>query len=69
MEAHLLGLKIKNRREALSLKQEDLSEMAGITIKTLHLIESGKGNPSLETLNKIIDVLGFELVLQIKILG
>jgi y4mF family transcriptional regulator len=69
MDAQFLGLQVKNRRESLSLKQEDLAEMAGVTIKTIHLVESGKGNPSLETLNKIIDVLGFELVLQIKILG
>jgi len=69
MDLKKLGIVIKNRRESLHLKQEDLAEMGGITIKTLHLIESGKGNPSIETLNKVTAVLGLELVLQIKKLG
>jgi transcriptional regulator with XRE-family HTH domain len=69
MEVSKLGIDLKKRRVSLSLKQEDIAEMSGTTIKTLHLIESGKGNPSLETLNKIINVLGLELILQIKQLG
>jgi len=54
------------RREFLKLRQEDLAEMSGIAIKTIHLIESGSGNPSLETLTKIATVLGLEFLLQIK---
>jgi transcriptional regulator with XRE-family HTH domain len=69
MEVAKLGDDLKKRRESLNLKQEDVAEISGITIKTLHLIESGKGNPSLETLNKITSVLGLELLLQIKQLG
>ena len=66
MEVKKLGRDLKKRRKILHLNQEDVAEMGGITIKTLHLIETGNGNPSLQTLNKIIDVLGLELVLQIK---
>jgi len=69
MDLKKLGKDLRQRRESLNLKQEDVAEIGGITIKTLHLIESGKGNPSLETLNKITAVLGLELVLQIKQLG
>ena len=61
-----LGKSIKFRREFLKLRQEDLAEMSGIAIKTIHLIESGSGNPSVETLGKIAMVLGMELLLQIK---
>lgn len=60
------GSALKYRREFLHLKQADLAEMSGVTIKTIHLIESGTGNPSLETLEKIIKVLGMELSLQVK---
>jgi len=66
MEAQLLGSQIRNRRESLELKQEDLAEMAGVSIKSLHLVESGQGNPSLETLNKIMGVLGLEFFIDIK---
>lgn len=61
-----LGNSIKFRREFLNLRQEDLAEMSGIAIKTIHLIESGSGNPSVDTLEKIATVLGLELLLQIK---
>ncbi len=61
-----LGKSIKFRRDFLKLRQEDLAEMSGIAIKTIHLIESGSGNPSVDTLRKIATVLGLELSLQIK---
>jgi transcriptional regulator with XRE-family HTH domain len=61
-----IGDIIQKRRNALSLKQEDLSEMTGITSKTIYLIESGKGNPSLDTLQKLLEVLGMDLLIDIK---
>lgn len=66
MEGQLLGIQLRNRRESLKLKQEDLAEMAGVTTKTLHLLESGQGNPSLSTINKIMGVLGLEFFIDIK---
>ena len=64
-KAHI-GNAIKIRREKLSLKQEDLSEMTGLTTKTIYLIENGKGNPSLSTLKKLLEVLGLEITVDIK---
>lgn len=61
-----IGKIIAQRRESLSLKQEDLAEMAGITAKTIYLIESGKGNPSLKTLEQIMTVLGLAITVDIK---
>lgn len=61
-----IGDIIQKRRNELSLKQEDLSEMTGITSKTIYLIETGKGNPSLDTLQKLLEVLGMDLFINIK---
>ena len=61
-----IGELIKRRREFLNLRQEDLSELSKVTIKTIHLVEQGSGNPSFETLNKLSEVLGLELLLQVK---
>ena len=61
-----IGKIVKSRRQFLNLRQEDLSEMSGIATKTIHLIESGSGNPSIETLEKLATVLGMELKLKIK---
>ena len=35
-------------------------------MRTLIVIENGTANPSVETLSKIVDVLGMELTLTIK---
>jgi transcriptional regulator with XRE-family HTH domain len=61
-----IGNQVKTRREFLEITQLDLSQMSGITIKTIHLIERGTGNPSFETLQKLGDILGLEVMMQIK---
>ena len=66
MNAEEIGKALKFRREFLNLRQEDLAEMSGVTTRTIHLIESGAGNPSVETLEKLATVLGMELLLQVK---
>lgn len=57
---------IKARREVLQVTQETLAELSGVGLRTLKQFESGKGNPTLLTLQKISDVLGLEVSLKIK---
>ena len=57
---------IKERREVLKVTQETLSEISGVGLRTLKQFESGKGNPTLRTLQKIAEVLGLEVCLKIK---
>ncbi|MBA4260095.1 MAG: transcriptional regulator [Chitinophaga sp.] len=66
MELAEIGQLVAKRRVDLILKQEDLSELAGVTIKTIYQLESGKGNPSFSTLEKILMVLGLDIVVTIK---
>jgi len=40
--------------------------MTGITSRTIYMIENGKGNPSFDTLQKLLDVVGLEISVQIK---
>ena len=61
-----IGELIKKRRDSLHLRQEDLAEMGRVGLKTLHLVEQGKGNPSFETLQKLAEVLGLEIILKVK---
>lgn len=61
-----IGQIIQKRRDSLSLNQGDLAEMTGITSKTIYLIENGKGNPSVDTLKKLLAVLGMDLFIDIK---
>lgn len=57
---------IKERRESLKVTQEILAELSGVGLRTLKEFESGKGNPTLSTLQKIGDALGLELFLRVK---
>jgi transcriptional regulator with XRE-family HTH domain len=57
---------IKERREVLQVTQERLAELSGVGLRTIKQFESGKGNPTLMTLQKIADVLGMEVDLKVK---
>lgn len=56
----------KERRVMMQVTQETLAELSGVGLRTLKQFESGKGNPTLQTLQKLADVLGMEISLQIK---
>lgn len=66
MNNQQIGKIIQERRDYLNLTQKDVAEMAGITFKSISEIELGIRNPSINTLNKVLDVLGLELSVQIK---
>jgi len=57
---------IKERREMLNVTQEALAEISGVGLRTLKQFESRKGNPTLQTLQKLADVLGMEVCIQVK---
>ena len=61
-----IGKVIKERRALLKISQQDLSDYSGVGISTVKDLERGIGNPSIETLKKILDVVGLEMVLQVK---
>ena len=66
MNKQKLGEIIKDRRDLFSLKQEDLAEMSGVTSKTIYLVENGLGNPSFNTIQKLLQVLGLEILIKVK---
>lgn len=57
---------MKQRRETLSLTQQDLAEMSQVGLATVKDIERGRGNPALSTVKKILDVLGMEIEFRIR---
>jgi transcriptional regulator with XRE-family HTH domain len=57
---------LKKRRENLKVSQENLSKLSGVGLRTIKQFESGKGNPTLQTIQKIANVLGLEICLKVK---
>lgn len=62
----ILSDTIKERRAKLKISQADLAEMARVSLATVKDIERGKGNPSLQTIEKLLDILGLEIVYRIR---
>lgn len=61
-----IGHLIQQRRDHMRITQKQLAEMADIGINTLYKIETGQANPTLGSLQKITDILGMEITLQVK---
>ena len=66
MSKKKFGSIIKERRKILNINQEDLSEISEVALHTISDIESGKGNPTLQVIYRLCDVLGLELSINIK---
>jgi len=61
-----LATSISARRKNLGISQNDLAEMSVVSLATIKNIERGKGNPSFETVEKILAVLGMEILLKVR---
>jgi transcriptional regulator with XRE-family HTH domain len=57
---------IKERKDILGINQVYLAELSEIGIATIKRFESGKGNITLNNLQKIADVLGLDFKLELK---
>ncbi len=60
-----IGEAIKNRRKELKITQPHLAELAQISVNTLYKLEKGDGNPSMDVLNKLAEVLGMEITFEV----
>lgn len=56
-----LGTQIKERRKALKITQQELADLAGISINTVVAVERGQGDPKISTYLAICNVLGLKL--------
>lgn len=64
--SYLIGDMIIRRRQSLGIDQRTLGQLSHVAVHTLSNIESGKGNPTVETLRRILEVLGMELQVRVR---
>ena len=57
---------IRERRKSLHVTQDTLADVSGVALRTVKQLELKQGNPRLDTLERIANVLGMELILQVK---
>lgn len=65
-KSHSVGDLIVRRRQSLGIDQRTLSQLSRVAVHTLSNIESGKGNPTVTTLRRLLDVLGMELHVRVR---
>ncbi len=61
-----LGNLLRARREELGLFQHELAMLASVSSRYVHMLESGKTSVRLDTMSKVLDVLGLHLSLQVR---
>jgi HTH-type transcriptional regulator / antitoxin HipB len=61
-----IGQRVKNERQLARLSQDELADLAEISRRPIYLLETGKGTIRLDTLMKILDVLGLTLEIRPK---
>ncbi len=60
------GKEIQQRRKSLRITQTHLAELASISVNWISVFEHGTGNITLGALEKITEVLGLEIRLEVK---
>lgn len=60
--AMLLGRNCRERRATLKMSQAELSDRSGVAASHLSHIENGRGNPTLEVMEKIAEALRCSVV-------
>jgi len=66
MHHEKISILIRTRREVLQVTQMHLAELSGVGLRTIKAIERGTTDPRLSTLNKLADVLGLSVKLDLK---
>jgi transcriptional regulator with XRE-family HTH domain len=61
-----LAKEVRSARLRARLSQDDLAALASVSRRPIYLLESGRGAIKLDTLLKILDALGFELMIRPK---
>ncbi len=59
--ASALGTQLRARRRALGLTQQQLADLAGVSVRFLRNVEQGKPRIQLDALTALLDPLGLEL--------
>jgi len=66
MDKKQIATYIKKRRKQLQITQQELATVSNISTRKLSDIETSNGATTIDTLNKVCDILGLEIVLKIK---
>lgn len=61
MNKEEIGRYVVERRDTLDISQVRLAELSGVSVHTLSNLETGNGNVTLDTLLKVVGILGLKV--------
>jgi len=61
-----LGAKVEERRRVLQLRQEELAELADVSVRFVRSLEHGKSSVRLDKVLDVLDVLGLDLDVRVR---
>ena len=56
-----IGRYIVERRDTLNVSQMRIAELSGVSVHTISNLETGNGNVTLDTLLKVVGILGLKV--------
>lgn len=62
----LIGRTIKQEAKQQKLEQKDIHEMTSLSVTTISNLYKGKGKVQIDTIIKVCDALGLEIIIQKK---
>jgi len=60
-EARTIGARVRQARQELGMRQDELALAAGVSTRAVHQIESGKPTSRLDTILPVLAALGLKL--------
>ena len=60
-ETRAIGVKVRQAREELGMRQDELALAAGVSTRAVHQIENGKPTSRLDTVLPVLAALGLKL--------
>jgi HTH-type transcriptional regulator/antitoxin HipB len=66
MTAKELGATVAGRRKALDLGQEELAELAGVSVRFVRALEHGKISARLDKVFDVLEALGLEVTIRVR---
>jgi y4mF family transcriptional regulator len=59
--AESMGARVRESRQSLGLRQDELALAAGVSTRVIHQLENGKPTSRLDSLVPVLEVLGLSL--------
>jgi HTH-type transcriptional regulator / antitoxin HipB len=59
-----LAALVRTRRRRLDLRQEDLADLAGVSLRFVQALEAGKATVQLDRVEAVLEVLGLRLTVE-----